>query len=116
MESSNKVMRVLKVDNIISLWRVVIPNMVSESCHKRNNVNRILKYRIKNCESQRSSQKCLKCRTWYFVRGEDCVELLRVSLNLREIILKFKEKIKYRDSDKINFLFNNNNNNNCLKK
>ena len=53
----------LKMDNIIPLWRVVIPNMVSESCLKLGHVNRIIKYRTKNCESQRCSQKWLKCRT-----------------------------------------------------
>ena len=37
----------LKVDNIISLWRVVIPNMVSKRCPKLSHDNRILKYRTK---------------------------------------------------------------------
>ena len=37
----------LKVDNIILLWRVVIPKMVSESCPKLSHDNRILKYQTK---------------------------------------------------------------------
>ena len=53
----------LKVDNIIPLWRIVISNMVLESCPKLSHVNRILKYRTKNCEPRRCSQKWLKCRT-----------------------------------------------------
>ena len=53
----------LKVDNIIPLWRVVISNMVSESYPKLSHVNRILKYRTKNCEPRRCSQELLKCRT-----------------------------------------------------
>ena len=60
----------LKVNNIISLWRVVIPNMISEPCPKLSHVNRIFKYRTKNCEPRWCSQKWLKCRTkghlhWY---------------------------------------------------
>ena len=37
----------LKVDNIIPLWRVVTLNMVSESCPKVSHDNKILKYRTK---------------------------------------------------------------------
>ena len=38
---------ILKVDNIIPLWRVVIYNMVLESCPKLSHDNRILEYRTK---------------------------------------------------------------------
>ena len=37
----------LKVDNIIPLWRVVIPNMKSEPSPKLSDVNRILKCRTR---------------------------------------------------------------------
>ena len=49
----------LKVDNIISLWRFVIPNMVSDltmSIESSNNEQ-------KSFEPQKCSQKWLKCRT-----------------------------------------------------
>ena len=54
---------ILKVDNIIPLWRSVISNMVSESCPKLSHINRILKYQTKNCDPRRCNQKWLKCRT-----------------------------------------------------
>ena len=47
----------LKVDNIIQLWRSVIFNMVSESCSKLSHVNKILKSQTKNCELRRCSQQ-----------------------------------------------------------
>ena len=53
----------LKVDNIILLWRVVIPNMILESCSNLSHDNRFLKYRTKNCEPWRCCQKWLKCQT-----------------------------------------------------
>ena len=61
----------LKVDNIIPLWRSVIPNMVLELCPKLSHVSRILKCRTKNCEPRRCSKKVTKVsnKRVYFVRG-----------------------------------------------
>ena len=47
----------LKVDNIISLWRVVISNMVSESCPYLSHVNRILKCRTKGVLCLRAPER-----------------------------------------------------------
>ena len=52
----------LKVDNIIPLWRVVIPNMVSESCPKLSHDNRILKYRTKGVLCSRAPEKGVEPR------------------------------------------------------
>ena len=54
----------LKVDNIIPLWRVVIPNMVSESCPKLSHDNRILKYRTK-IMSLDQGEAVRELHTWY---------------------------------------------------
>ena len=47
----------LKVDNIIPLWRVIISNIVSESYPKLSHDNRILKYRTKGALCSRAPKK-----------------------------------------------------------
>ena len=102
-EAQNKAMRLmLEVDNIIPLWRVVIPNMASESCPnlvmsiESSNVGQ-RSWDLRKCSQKVSNIGCTlfegsreKSRTsikgrlfegsiglWggsivYFVRGEDC--------------------------------------------
>jgi len=47
----------LKVDNIISLWRVIVLNMVSELHPKISHVNKILKYRTKMLQASKVYSK-----------------------------------------------------------